>query len=250
MEHAITTKQYNVRGKMITIIEHGGKPWATWASLKDLAKFPAAATMPIIESTIEGGLGDSVKKTKVPKSDGNLCQGWILSKEAISTLLTARFDGNEQLMIDEISRCFELFEAEKDLPSSGGDKAESLSSPPQANKDEVEPSPEQEDSYPESIKEVCDLFNKSMELLTISIDETFNDRLKNLEMVKYADQLGDMAERISNMEEQLHEFKAQMKDFHLLIRSLKEATGSQKQTEIIGQLVHMVTHMHPEHFKV
>ena len=87
MPHKIITKQYNVRDKMITIIEHDGKPWITWASLKDLASFPAAASMPVIESTIQGGLGFGIRKTKVPKSDGNLCQGWILSMEAISTLL-------------------------------------------------------------------------------------------------------------------------------------------------------------------
>lgn len=244
MSHKIKNALYTINGSDVVIIEHEGKAWITWASLRDLLGFPPAASLPMIEKAIEGGLGEGFTKTLVPKPVNSTCMGWVLDLKSTITVASERVGNGKSLdtLLADIHRCFERFKVTEntDLPDSGEVKANSPPSSPQVNDEEAEASPEEEVVPQKDIQILCDKFDESMINLVKQLSENFEVRIQELEMVKYADQLGNMAERISNMEEQLHEYKAEMKDFHLLIRSLKESTGSQVQAETIKQLVGML----------
>ena len=206
MSHEIKNAQYNVRGEMITIVEHDGKPWVTWASLKDLAKFPPATSIPVIESTIEGGLGEEIKKTKVPKSDGNLCQGWLLSMSAVSTILTARFDGKDHLMIEQIQHCFDLFKDEKGLPDSGGSDTQKPDSPTSLQENDQGKgagSPgkgvREKKVVRETIEGLADKFSKAMDTMGNSVSQALNN--VNNRMIKLESDLNDQRVTISSLAE-------------------------------------------------
>lgn len=248
MSHQMINKTYTVKGKSLILVEFDGKVWATWSSLRDVAGFPEAVSLPVVESTLSGGLGSGAIKTKAPKLDGNFCQCWILSFELIQKILIVRFDDEAMPLIDEIGDCFVMFKSENDLElsDSGGSETEDPGqtiSPQDDIQEQVDDSPEQEGFLPETLKQVCDRFDESMDAMAKVMTEALgklNDRVDDLEMVKYAGQLGDMAERVSNFEEKLYSYEAELRDFKLVVRSLKEATGSQVQAETISKLVDMV----------
>lgn len=253
MPKQIFTAEYNANNHMITLVEHDTRPWLIWSTIvgkPGLGNLPSQASLPVMAETM-GGLGNGIVKALAPRSNGTIALSWLISKEAVLEILVGRDPENAHMIFDEIGTAFALFEIErennkKDLPGSGESETSSSTSSPQVpNDEEVDDSPEQEGlsdekKYPETVAELGKMFDESMGELVKSMSNSFDLRLEELEMVKYADQLGDMAERVSSFEEKLYSYESELRDFKLLIRSLKDATGSQVQAETIAKLVGML----------
>lgn len=247
----IFVKNYPANGDEITLVEHDGKPWILWSTFvgkKCFGSLPPVASLSSMADAADLVLGVDFLKAPTPRTDGKIFKLWLASSEAIAKILMARDHETAHTIFKDIGLAFVSFAHEirenKSLLASGeSDTATSPSNSPQVDEQEpVDDSPEQEVAEM-SIKDLSDKMDESMDALVAAMNNAIqglSKRIDDLEMVKYADQLSDISGRMSQLEEKIYEYKGDLADFRLVVRSLKEATGSQVQAETIQSLVKMV----------